>query len=92
MRCGKQYYAVKTPEGKIYPGSCISGFRDEELAPFKFEKKGKVIKKREFSKPSSVWANWRDDDYIILKKCADHDFRQWKCPRFIKDKVDLYNL
>ena len=83
---------MKTPEAKIYPGSCISSFRDEELAPFVFVKKGKVIKKREFSKASSVWANWKDDDYAMLKKCADHDFRQWKGSRFIKDRVDLYNL
>jgi hypothetical protein len=50
------------------------------------------MKPRVFSKPLSVWATWKDDDYSMIKKCLDHDFRHWKGNRFIKDRVDLNSL
>lgn len=47
---------------------------------------------RTFIKNQSVWNEWRSDDYTIIKRCIDHDFRAWKGSRFVKSKADLIDL
>ena len=52
----------------------------------KFIKKVKEI--RYFHKPTSVFANWREDTINILTNCFATDVPLMKLKRFIKDETE----
>jgi len=71
----------------------MSKFRDEEVTTLdKFKDVKFKMVKRKFIKESSVFAYWKLDDMYVFKKCLDHDFRYWKCQRFIKNPSEYESL
>ena len=69
--------------------SCIAQFRNEEI-PFVKKDFFKKVVVRTFRKDASVFASWKFDNPSIIKQALEHDFRYWKCDRFIKDPTDLF--
>ena len=51
------------------------------------ESKIKVIE-RSFKKETSVFKDWKVDTPMTYLKCHDHDQKNWKIPRFVKDQAD----
>lgn len=47
---------------------------------------------RKFEKQVSVFANWHEDTKSTIEKACDHDFRNWKLPRVVKDGTDVSYL
>jgi len=47
---------------------------------------------RKFRYESSCFRTWKQDDAMVTQKCFSHDFRYWKCKRFIKEKHDYEDL
>ena len=94
MRSGKQYYMVKHEEPRSkaltwYPGSCLARFREEEIPRYR-KRYARVRVERRFVKEASVFAAWKQDDSVVLKKCFDHDRRYWKvASKVVKDREDL---
>ena len=47
---------------------------------------------REFVKGKSVFARWQEDNLLIYDNCLKHDFKFWKCRRFVKDTDDYQQV
>jgi hypothetical protein len=45
-----------------------------------------------FNKKESVFKEWREDSDALLDKACDHDFKNWKGAKFIKDPKMLYDV
>ena len=50
--------------------------------------KSRVIQ-RVFKKETSVFKDWKEDTPQILSKAMEHDEKEWKAMRFIKDPVEV---
>ena len=49
----------------------------------------KVQEIRHFSKPNSVFKDWKDDTFNTVNESFTNDLEQMKIKKFIKDKKDL---
>ncbi len=47
---------------------------------------------RLFKKESSVFKEWKEDTEDTIAKCAEHDQKYWKVPRFVKDPNEVRPL
>lgn len=49
----------------------------------------KVQEIRHFSKPNSVFKDWKEDTFSTVNESFTNDLDQMKIKKFIKDKKDL---
>ena len=84
----------KRKDVKWFPGTCLAKYRDDEIPggdELKKDIRTRMVK-RKFIKESSVFGYYNVDDTFKIKKCMDHDFKYWKCQRFIKSMEDYKGL
>jgi hypothetical protein len=74
------------PDRYFVHHDCIEN-RDEDIPPFA-KKAGTSEKDREFTFAGSVFRSWMPDSQAVLDKCLAHDFKYWKCSKFIKSSEE----
>ena len=70
----------------------IAPSREEDI-PICVKSSKFKVNKREFKKDTSVFKDWKEDNYASLVKAGECDQKYWKVPRFVKDSQDVtYSL
>jgi hypothetical protein len=93
LPAGPLKFLIKHPQlGGVFYQENLTVPREKHMSINKYRPLLKMIKKvkeiRHFSKPSSVFAKWKNDTKDIIEKCYETDMALTKIHKFIKDEYD----